>query len=188
MTGRYKLRGMPYQFEPTGGPIDDPDHAIDLFRALGLAIAAWARMEHLVTALTIHINKRAASKALHDPVPSNAFRRKLTLLEKWITKHPPYQHLQACGDSAFFEHLAELAIKRNIIVHGHIESYDPVTMILLVRGINSAGKDTWKASTRSFSLTDLSAIAGASNAANNYFASIADELFEKADDGRAFTS
>src|SRR5688572_4819112 len=80
MPKEYRLMGEDYKFSPTGGPIDSPKENADLFCTLGLAQAAWSRMEHMVTVLALHLNKEEASAALHDPDPADAFRRKLKLL------------------------------------------------------------------------------------------------------------
>lgn len=144
-------------------------------------------MELLVTALVMHINKEEASKALYDPDPANAFKRKTKLLETWITKHPPNAHLRAKNDTSFFQRLRDLADHRNRIAHGHVESFDRETGIALVNSITRAGKDTWTTAIHKIDLGTIKSVGALANTANNYFMSIADEIFPRHDDAQPQT-
>ena len=120
----FKLADTDHQFTPLGGPIDQ-DARSNLFTDIGHAIAAQARLEYLVTALTIHVNKSAVSDVLHDPDPADRHRRMLKLLRKWLTQHPEYSPLRLFEDDTFYQGLVESAKFRNKLVHGFLESYRP---------------------------------------------------------------
>lgn len=175
MPKRYRMRGSQYEFSPCGGPIDEPDQNAELFVAIGLATAAWGRMEHLLTALVMHLNKAGASEALHDPDPPNAFKRKVKLFEKWINTHPAYSHLKTNG--TFFESLRELADHRNRIAHGHIRSIDKEADTLTIGLLSRSGKDAWSYGTCIMEIPAISEISALANIANRYFTSVADEVF-----------
>jgi len=181
---RYRLGGTKFEFSPGGGPIDDHANHADLFNAIGLVTSAWARMENLLTALVLHVNKEAASKAIHEPDPSNAFSRKSKLLQAWITKHPPHSRLRTGKDASFFGQLRELADKRNAIAHGHLECFDRATTIATFKLICRIGKDTWEPRTYKIPMNDFAIIASLCNTANRYFISLADELFEGIEDAQ----
>ncbi len=184
MPKHYKLRGTHFEFHPEGGPIDDHANHADLFNAIGLVTCSWARMENLLTAIVLHVNNEEASKTLHEPDPSNAFSRKSKLLQDWITKHPPHNHLRTGNDANFFGHLRELADKRNAIAHGHLESFDRAIATATFKVIRRVGKDRWGLRTYNIPMSDFAIIADLCNIANAYFTSLADDRFGSAEDAQ----
>jgi hypothetical protein len=141
-------------------------------------------MEHMVTALTIHINKAEASAALHEPDPADAFKRKVKLLENWLMNHPAYAAVVDDWHARFFLRLKEMAETRNTIIHGHLRAYDRSARKFEIGIIRRAGKDTWRVQTVQFHIEALQEIADLSNMANKELVRIADAIFLK-DDGAA---
>jgi hypothetical protein len=75
----------------TGGPLDSPEEmkaAAELWRAIGLAACAWARLEQHLDAVLIHVNQPKHSEKLHDPDRPIGFKRKIKLLKRWFNQHP----------------------------------------------------------------------------------------------------
>jgi len=123
MSPTFKLRGGKFTFTPLDGPIDQEPRS-PLFDEIGHAILACARLEFLVTALVMHVNKEGASKALHDPDPWATHKALLKLLFKWLREHPEYATLAPMHDEKFYDALLADADLRNEFAHSFLESID----------------------------------------------------------------
>gem|GEM_PF-19754 len=167
MATRYRLEGRSFNFSPFGGPIDAPEENKLFFQNLGLAVAAWARMEHTLTILTLHINKEASSKELYDKNPVLVFKKLAELLETWLNKHPEYEDFQL--DHNFFEKLRELSDVRNDIIHGSIESINHDDHIVVVSRIKRKGKDVWEPYKITYSLKAFESLLELADLANKQF-------------------
>jgi hypothetical protein len=187
MTKRFQLRGTDFNFSADGGPIDEHAEHLDLFGAIGFAVSAWARMETMLTALVMHVNKDEASNALYEANPQNAFTRKLTVLENWLTKHPPHARLRAKGDTNLFAKLRGLAERRNLIAHGLVESYDRARDLVTIKQVTRVGRDEWQLRTYETPVADIRIVGQLANTANRYFISLADDLFGRPEDAQSQT-
>jgi hypothetical protein len=89
MAKRYRVRNSKKGFEvhASGGPIDDPAGARELFYRLGLAAATWARMELMLDAFLMRVNKASESVKLYNPIHPISFKRKVQLAKTWL-RHP----------------------------------------------------------------------------------------------------
>ena len=163
MNKSYRLGDTDYEFTPTGGPIDTPSENCDLFFTLGLAVAAWARMEHTLTALVMHVNKEAASATFYEKDPPETFRRKLKLLRKWIEKHDRLEHIRSETYSAFFDRLGELAEVRNSITHGFIQAFDAPSGEFQLKGLRRSDPDVWQFKSTDYNIKMLHVLADLSS-------------------------
>lgn len=118
MLPEYRLAGTSYRLRPLHGPLEQLD-SDTVYMAIGRFITEWSRMEHLIIALALHLNKKEASPALHDPDPKMAFKRIVALLRRWLTSNttarPP-----APISPAFFDHLIGYSDTRNFLAHGFL--------------------------------------------------------------------
>jgi hypothetical protein len=177
MSKSYRPRNTNYKFTPTGGPIDTPEESRNLFYALGLAVAAWARMEHTLTAMVMHVNKEAASTVLYEKDPPEAFRRKLKLLRKWLDKHPELETTRSEIDQEFFQSLFDLAEVRNAITHGFIQAFDEPTGEFNLKALKRTGPDVWKFQSADYNIKTLEALTDLSRTANLALLATADTIF-----------
>jgi hypothetical protein len=131
MTGDYRVGlffgNSVHEFRFIGGPIEDIKEGQPSLTAFGHAAAAWARMEQHINALLIQLNKKHHSdeaQALFGPEHPMRFTDKIRLLRSYFNKHPALSCYtekvrDLCGG------LSKLATKRNEMLHGILESYDP---------------------------------------------------------------
>ena len=106
------------------GPIDEPGEAYPAFAVYGRAAAAWARLEHHLDAVIIHINKEAFSARLYEKEHPISFERKIDLLKKWFNQHPPLASFT--GDMRILTSRLKVVAKldRNVLLHSILSSYD----------------------------------------------------------------
>ena len=177
----FRLRDREYTFTPLGGPLDqEPQHT--LFHELGYALACWARMEHMLTTLVIHINKEAASEALYDPDPQAKFSGMIRLLRKWISQHPGYSHLASPEDARFFEVLLEESNLRNELAHSFLDAIDPTTGSFTMCRLKRTGKNTWEPITTTYLPEAPGYLAKQATTATRHFVEIAKVVFDPPDD------
>jgi hypothetical protein len=103
-----------------------------LFLALGLAAAAWARLEKHINSILIQVNKRQHSNeitALYDPNYPTKFSDKIRLLKKYFNQHPALKDFRE-KITNFASDAKKLSIDRNIYLHSVIQSYDKDAKIL----------------------------------------------------------
>ena len=176
----FRLRGSDFSFKPLGGPLDnDPENA--WFAAWGRAAAEFARMEHMLAVLVIHINKEAASKVLYEPNPSNSFKALIVILRKWLAEHPDFEAFKDVDeDEKFFDALNEISDRRNDIAHGLLLSVEDGSFKLA--RIKKAGKDEWRTSVKIFDASMPASIAKLSGIATRHLVEIAKTVFPHEDD------
>jgi hypothetical protein len=172
------LKGTGYVFKPLSGPLEQTPHP-KFFADLGYALAAWARMEHLLAVLVIHINKKASSSILHEPDPQSKFSKLLRLYAKWLKKHPSYAHLKTQHDAAFFQGLFQQAELRNVFTHGVVTSYDEITGEFTLAHLKRIGADTWKFREVQYSGQALEKFSDLTNLAHRHFVEVAKAQFEE---------
>jgi hypothetical protein len=177
----FQLKGRDYAISTTGGPIDLPEDCPELFQTLGYTVAAWGRMEFLLDAILLHINKEKESPILYSPHHPVAFKRKVDLLKAWINKHPAY--LQIGTDyGETLPLLKELAISRGESIHGLIEKYDMATGEFTITGLKVLGNDDFVFKTQVSSLKKLQAISYLARTATMMLTQLAEDLFPKESD------
>ena len=176
MAHRFKIKG--YEFTPLGGPIDD-NAQNPIFSEIGMAFTAWARMEHMLLALVIHINKKKTSEHLYDPDPVSKFKELIKLLRKWIKCHEDYKSLEIAGTKIMFSELIEVATNRNILAHGKIETIDPNSQLIRLKSLKRTGKNQWEARDIDLHFDAIKAITTWANLANSYFVECGKVLFDE---------
>lgn len=172
----YRLSGTNHTFTPFDGPLDKPPPS-ELLDDIGRAIMAFSRLEYIVTALAIHINKRSASAILHDDDPNAKLSSMLKLVRRWLTKHPEYAALADAADPEFFDLLLKEVNLRNEIVHGLLESIDTDAQTFPTRRIKRSGKDNWSAQTGTYSLQTPKYLASQATLAARHFNELCKALF-----------
>jgi len=176
----FTLKGTQYTFKPLSGPLEETPRP-KIFSDIGYALASWARMEHLLTTLVIHINKQKSSAILHDPDPSSKFAKLLGLYGKWLGKHSAYAHLKTPHDKAFFTGLFEMAKFRNALAHGVLILCNEATGKFRLLSLSRIGVDTWKAREDEYEIEALKRFSELTNIAHRRFIEVAELLFEKVD-------
>lgn len=136
----YSIEGHGYSFTPFDGPLDGGSD--ELFADLGRAVMCWARVEHLLIALALHINKEAASAQLYDRDPQSKLWELLKLVAKWTNAHPKYADLRGAFDQRLMEVARADSKLRNEIVHSLLESVNSDGSFLLKR-FERVGKNEW---------------------------------------------
>ncbi len=174
----FVLRGTQIRFSPLGGPLDEAPASL-FFADLGYALAAWARMEHMLTCLALHVNKVTASPALHQEDPNTKFSELVKLLRKWISKHHAYANVRSPSDPKFFESLLEMARFRNELVHGSLNAIDEKSGEFHMLQIQRTGRNQWKAKNVTYKIEGLKLLADLSNLAHRHFVELGKAIFEK---------
>ena len=173
---RFYLKDYDYDFCTSGGPIDEPSNYVDLFQAIGHANACWARMEHMIDALLLQLNKEAFSEEIYEPDHPRAFAKKIDLLKSWFNKHDKLKK-NSSDMMAILPKLKEAARTRHSIVHGLIESYDTQTEELTLKGIRFIGNDEFRGTKITMNIKVIRALGGTSNAAYRLLADVALDVF-----------
>lgn len=176
MEPTFRLAGSDHTFTPIGGPLDDPQRS-QLLEDIGRAIMGWARFEYLVTTIAIHVNKQEANAALHDPDPSAKMSSLIKLVQKWITRHPPYAALAPAFDNRLVNVLLEDIKNRNALAHSLLEAVDADTRTLTLRRLKRDGKDEWSACTLTIDLELPSRLAAQANLASRHLVELCKVLF-----------
>lgn len=176
----FVLMGTQYEFMPLSGPLEQTPRP-RFFADFGYALAAWSRMEHLLTSLVIHINKKASSAILHEPDPQAKFTGLLKLYGKWIRRHPEFAPLGSPHSEAFFLGLFKQAEIRNEFVHGTITHYDEATGEFKLVHTKRIAPDTWRMRDTTYPGEVLKRFSDRTNLAHLHFVEVAKVLFEKMD-------
>ena len=159
------------------GPIDDPDSAAAAFAVYGRAAAAWARLEHHIDAVLIHINKEIFSQRLYEKNHPVSFERKIDLLKRWFNQHPPL--------APFTDEMRTLTSKlkvvakedRNVLLHCIFKSYDKDTETLVIQNVQPQPDGNIRIREISVLLSDLNRFAEHVNVANRFLGSISLQIF-----------
>lgn len=176
----YRIQGQTLAVTPMGGPLDhDPKPCV--IADIGAALAAFTRLEYMVCAVGLHINKKEASAALHDPDPSEKFSRMIKLVRKWLSQHPDLAHTWPPGSDFMFDELAKDADMRNALAHNFLHSFDPDIGNVELIGIKRTGKDEWEHRAYDVSINHIRGLAQRATMATRHFVTIADSLFLRPD-------
>lgn len=174
----FQLSDLSYEFLAFGGPIDEPSSYPELFQAIGHASACWARMEHLIDALLVHINKEAFSKAIYSDTHPVAFKAKVDLLKRWFNNHP---ELNAHSDDvmAVMPKIKQLADTRNLLMHGATQSFNKATGEIVLKTISplGKGKDTFRCATEHLNVAAALTISEVTTKANLFLTALASQVF-----------
>ena len=159
MTKRYRLVNSQNDFEvhASGGPIDSPKTAAALFMALGHASAAWARMELMLDAVLMRINKVAESNELYNPVHPVGFKQKVDLMKKWLDHPKLSPHKETFRETLII--FKELANSRNDFLHSDIRAFDTATGQFTVANIKVMGNDTFRVREMDFNIEGVRVLA-----------------------------
>ena len=173
---QFEIKGQDYQFWAFGGPIDNPSDARELFPAIGHAISSWARMEHIIDALLVHLNKAAYAQELYEPDYPRNFKRKVELLQHWFKGHPELkQHADAV--KSVLPIIKTTAHTRHLLAHGSIDSYDATTRKITFKSIRPHGNDSFSARTETLHIDGVLAVAELANTCNKFLAALAMDVF-----------
>ena len=182
MSLTYRLRGskIDFSFSPTGGPIDDTSlHVRELFEKLGRAAAAWGRMEFLLDAILVHINKASESGELYEPRHAFGFKNKVDLLKDWLD-HPKLLANKELNKKVL-SLTKELANSRNEILHSHLKHYDAATQVFTIQNIQFMGNDIFHVRECQLKLEALDVLADLANRSTLALTEIAGAVFQVVD-------
>lgn len=129
----------------TDTPLDDPSkmaNAAELFRAIGIAASAWARLEVHLDMVLLYLNQPKHSEEIYDKDHPMGFKRKVKLLKRWFNKHPILKPF-AAEFRALSPKLIELSSIRNTFLHSILSSFDPETKEAVWRGIRPLTETTF---------------------------------------------
>lgn len=159
------------------GPIDDPGDAYPAFAVYGRASAAWARLEHHIDAVLIHINKERFSERLYEKQHPVSFEKKIDLLKRWFNQHPPLAPFAA--DIRTLTSKLKIVAKedRNILLHCIFKSYDKATETLVIQNVQPQSDGDIRIREIKTTVTDLNRFAKHVNVANLFLGSISQQLF-----------
>jgi hypothetical protein len=169
----------PLTFLFDGGPISNPEGAEPVFLALGLAAAAWARLEQHLDAVIIQINKTLHSDErlnLYDPEHPRPFTDKIKLLKRYFKKHPALQkHRKVAHD--LLQALPKFALERNSYIHSNMENFDPKTQVVTFRNLHTKKNDAVIIERFTPPLQQIVSFAAAISRANKALRTISTEVF-----------
>lgn len=164
----------------TNTPLDDRDkmaEAAELFRAIGLAVCSWSRLEVQIDMTLIHLNQPKHSIELHDPDHPVGFKSKIKLLKRWFNQHPALK-----GQTEALRKLAPQLLKlnreRNTFLHSILQTYDPTTQTAVWRGIKPAGPETFNMGLHQGSVGQLIAFAAEAHRLHVEFSKICRQIYE----------
>ena len=173
---QFEIKDSNYQFWAFGEPIDNPSDARELFQAIGHAISSWARMEHMIDALLVHLNKEAYAQELYEPDYPRNFKKRVELLQRWFKGHPELKpHADAM--ESVLPKMKTTAHTRHLLAHGSIDSYDATTREITFKSIQPRGNDSFSAQTETLHINGVYAVAELANAGNKFLAALAMEIF-----------
>lgn len=180
MSLTYRLRHseIDFSFAPTGGPIDDatPEASV-VFEKLGRAAAAWARMEFLLDAILLHINKASESADLYNARHAFGFKNKVDLLKRWLD-HPALAPTKDLTKKVL-SLTKELANSRNEILHSHLKAYDPATGVFTIQTIEFKGDDVFRVREGEFKLQALDVLFDLANRSTLALTEIGNAVFQR---------
>ena len=173
---QFEIRNYDYQFWAFGGPIDDPKDAPELFQAIGHAISSWARMEHIIDALLVHLNKAAYAQEFYEPDHPRNFKKKTELLKSWFKGHP---ELKSHADDVMsvLAIMKTTAHTRHLLAHGSIDSYNAATRQITFKSIRPHGNDNFSARTETLHIEGVLAVAELANTSNKFLVALAMDVF-----------
>jgi len=164
-------------FQFVGGPINNPDDALELFSALGQAASAWARLEQQIDAVLIQINKEAFSATLYNKDHPVSFSSKIGLLKKWFNQHAALEDLTK-DVRELTSRLKPLSKKRNVLLHSILESFDAERGTAIFKSVKYEGSDEFTITDYSVPLGDIRVFTDLVNLSNEFlFNAIASPLF-----------
>lgn len=173
---QFEIRGGSYQFWAFGGPIDSPSDHPEVFEAIGHAIASWARMEHMIDALLMHLNKEAFSAEVYESDYPRNFKKKANLLKDWFKKHPELGDLTE-SVLAVLPKIKSVAQVRHFIAHASIERYDDETGEIWFNSIRFQGDDNFECKKETLRIEGVRTVGELANRANLFLVAIAQEVF-----------
>lgn len=166
--------GSEYEFQLTGGPLDEHFGNRAVMAHIGRGLLAWARMEQHLNLLVMTVNREHNSEDLYNDRHPNAFWEKLELANKWFCNHRPL--LERKEDFAqVVGHLREMATIRNTIAHGILESLDRATGQVIFKNI-TAKKGRFRVTRSEIHIDLFPRIAVVANAANAYLTDLTHKL------------
>lgn len=155
MSKRYRVVGSKSGFElyASGGPIDQPRKASRLFAKLGRAAAAWARMEMMLDAFIIRVNKPSENVHLYDDEHPVSFKRKMRLATKWLSHPAIIEHADLFRGA--FSIIRDMAGLRNELTHSDVRSYDSTSGDFVLANMRSAGAGIFRLSEHTYNIADV---------------------------------
>jgi len=183
MVRRYRLRGLDIEwiFPASGGPVDEPEDALEFLAAIGHAIASFGRFEHLLDAIIIHINKPADSESIYREHPRTAFGLKIDVLKRWLNQHPPYKAIAERYGSALPD-FEKMWVLRNQIAHCYYEAYNSSTRTAAARHIIANRKGELEFRDWAPTVDDVKEITQCANDGYLILNAIAESLFPEGDE------
>jgi hypothetical protein len=180
LTYRLQHSEIDFSFSPTGGPIDEGSPEVSvLFEKLGRAAAAWARMEFLLDAILLHINKAGESQKLYNGRHAFGFKNKVDLLKRWLD-HPSLAPTKELTKKVL-SLAKELANSRNEILHSHLKVYDPRTGVFIIQTIEFKGDDVFHVHEGEFKVQALDVLFDLANRTTLALTEIANSIFRRED-------
>lgn len=170
--------GINRDFIFIGGPLDASGGLDDLFRALGLASAQWARLEQHIDAVLIHVNNRQHSDTLFNEEHPVSFQAKIKLLKRWFNQHPALANLTT-DVRALTSKLKELSPHRNNLIHGALESWDAETKTCVLRTLKFVGDDEFSLSTHEYTIDGVGTVSDLTAMCNRYLSEISRIIFTR---------
>jgi len=137
---QFEIKDSNYKFWAFGGPIDSHADHPELFQAIGHAISSWARMEHILDALLVHLNKKAYAQDIYQPDHPRNFSKKADLLKKWFNRHPELKEY-ADDVMSVMPKMKTTAQTRHFLAHSSIEAYDAKSREITFKSIRPRGDD-----------------------------------------------
>lgn len=143
-------------FVLTGGPIDQLDHDLHAFTAIGHAAMAWARLEKHIDILLIQINKQQHGEPLRlfDPDHPRAFSGKLKLLKRYFNRHPALTQYKSRVSQLAGE-MKTAATDRNTLLHSILDGYDDAEGTLTLQTITYEGHDEFTFAVQKITVRDV---------------------------------
>ncbi len=173
----FALKNSGYRFTPLGGPLDSlPEE--HFFHELGYALAAWTRLEHMLTTIILHLNKEEVNINLATEDPPAKFKEMIGFLSKWMSD-PSYAHIRTAHNSVLFDGLKYYAGVRNEWNHSTLESINAQNGDFTMCRLTRKKRGIWEPVTTTYVRSSLSDFATQANRATRHFVEIAKVIFEQ---------
>lgn len=155
----------------------DPSINAKALQAYGFAMAAWARLETHLDALTIHINKPSHDTTLYEGPHPVSFEKKIAVLKRWFNNFQPL--------SSHKDDMRELTSRlkmlskehRNVYFHAIPASYDASKDTIEFHHIRLDRENNLRARHIVVPLASLAAFAELTNMCNDYLSRITQQVF-----------
>lgn len=170
--------GLNRDFVLFGGPLESPDTPPELYAAIGLACAHWARLEQHIDAVLMHLNNPEHSEKLFDPEHPVAIAKKIKLLKRWFNQHPALSGLTE-DVRILTSKLKDLVPHRHALIHGVLESWDSSSNSAIFRTLKFEGDDEFKLKTHTYTIDGIGEVSYLISLANRYLCDISRAIFTR---------